>query len=104
MPACAAYSLLGDGFTPSNTALRVAFAISLAHVLLALWDQGAVHIVSGHHLAARDMMFFVSDVAGMAMVLPYVELRSGGGLRKTAGGVVALGALYLALKSWLRAP
>ena len=69
--------------------------------MLALWDQGAVHILTRDPLASRDMMFLASDVAGVLAVAPYTDLRSGGGLKKIGGGVLILSMFYLALKTYV---
>lgn len=101
VPAYVAYCLLSIGAAPSNQLLKLALCISSAHILLALWDQGAVHILTRDSLAFRDMMFFASDVAGVLAVAPYTELRSGDGLKEIGNCVIILSVFYFALKTYV---
>jgi hypothetical protein len=101
VPAYVAYCLLAIGSAPSNQLLKLALCISSAHIFLALWDQGAVHIFTRDSLAYRDLMFFASDVAGVLAVAPYTELRASDGLKEIGNCVFILSVFYLALKAYI---
>lgn len=98
LPAYSAYHLLAQGSSPSLATLRASLAVSITHIILALWDQGAVHIIEWHNLVARDLMFFASDVAGVLMVLPYAKATSGRNWKRIGRGVAGLSIFYQALK------
>lgn len=99
LPAYAAYWLLEKDTSPPRAVLQTSLVVSVSHIILALWDQGAIHILENHHLAARDLMFFASDLAGVLIVLPYAMVTSKQSWRKIGGGVAGLSTSYLLLKS-----
>lgn len=99
LPAYAGYSLLATGPLPPHNLLQSALVISCVHILLALWDQGAIHILTLHHLASRDVGFLVSDIAGVVMVAPYIKVRTKDKSRMLWGGAI-LSIFYLVLKAY----
>ena len=98
LPAYTQHILLARGSTLPNTVLRCSLVVSVTHVFLALWDQGATHILTAHALAGRDVMFLLSDVAGVLAVAPFTDMKAGEGLRKMGMGGGGLGLFYLGLK------
>lgn len=98
IPAYVMYTMLSTASFPSSRLQDLALTISFTHVLLALWDQGAGHIVKQDPLAARDAMLFISDVAALLGIGPYCGTWNRKDLRRMGINVAGLSVFYLALK------
>jgi hypothetical protein len=98
VPAYIGYSMLAANTSPPQHVIQTSFAISVAHIILALWDQGAVHIFTGSSLVFRDLGFFISDLAGVALAVPVAEVRERSAVKVLGAKVGGLVVVYQALK------
>jgi hypothetical protein len=99
LPGLALYTLLQDRKTlPSGWLLLASLIVSATHLVLSIWDQGFIHLLTMKGAVIRDAMFIVSDLAGLFGVGWYLH----GGIRKSGRALgIGTGILlvcYLALK------
>jgi hypothetical protein len=99
IPAIALYYLLQQGAEPPSTPLLLAaLVVSATHLVLSMWDQGFLHLLTLQGAVLRDVMFIVSDLAGLLAVGWFVR----GKLRRhglvLGVGIVCLLVSYLILK------
>jgi hypothetical protein len=98
IPAYIGYCMLAANISPPQHIMQTSLAISVAHIILAMWDQGAAHIVTGSSLVYRDLGFFISDLAGVALAVPVKEMRERSALKVLGAKVAGLVVVYQVLK------
>jgi hypothetical protein len=89
-----------DTLPASSLLYTASMAISAAHLILSVWDQGFINLFTFKGAVLRDVMFIVSDLASL-MGVGWI-MRSRGQLRKMGRklkiGVIGLVVTYLLLK------
>lgn len=100
LPAYLGYYLLASGPPPPQSIIQSALSVSCAHIVLALWDQGAVNILTGSSLAYRDMGLFASDGAGVLFAAPFTNFKCNGGIKLIGLKIFLLLVFYQLLKAY----
>jgi len=99
IPGIALYSLLPESNRlPPAWLLSASLTVSSAHLVLSVWDQGFVHLITLQGAVVRDAMFIVSDLAGLLGVGWFLQspLRKHG--RPIGIGIIVLLVSYFLLK------